>query len=140
MAAQDDRSAVEITRMSLRGDGWIGYSEDAVYVDEGGDDRVKIPHDAVEAVTLRTLEWDLAVMSLLLVGVGAYVVVTRNPLVGVAFAAVGAFSAYRTYRHRHELAIRVRNRPKPLTVHPEHPHQCLDALSDRVGLQKQTGP
>jgi len=133
MAAQTDRHDVEISRMSLRGGGWIGYSEDAVYVDEGDDDRVKIAHDAIEAVTLRTLEWDLAVMSLLLVAVGAFLALTRNPPVGLVFAAGGAVSAYRTYRNRHELGIRIRNRPKPFTVHPEHPTQCLRTLEKTVG-------
>ena len=125
---------VEITRMSLRDDGWIGYSEDAVFVDEG-DRRVKVQNDAVEQIALHSLEWDVAVMSVLLLGVGAYVFLTRNPLVGVGFAALGAFSLYRTYRNRQELSIRVRDRAKPITVHPEHPVECHETLVDQVGLR-----
>jgi len=129
-----ERRDVEITRMSLRDDGWIGYSEDAVYLDQD-DERVKIQQGAIEEVGLRTLEWDVAVMSLLLVGVGAYVAWTRNPLVGVAFAAVGVFSFYRTYRQRYELVIRVSNQPKPLRVYPAHPVKCQQTLADRIGLE-----
>jgi hypothetical protein len=135
MAEQDsDDTAVEITRMSLRGGGWIGYGDDAVYVDREGDDRVKIRNDAVTQIGLRWLEWDVAVMSVLLVGVGAYVVFTRNPLVGVAFAAIGVASAYRTYRQRWELVIHVSDKRKPVAVHPEHPEECKDRLADRIGL------
>lgn len=124
---------VDVRRMALRGDGWIGYSDEAVYVAEDGE-RLKIRNEAVELISLHQVEWDLAVMSLLLVGVGGYVVATLNPFVGVAFAAVGVFSLYRTYRRRYELVIRVANRPKPITVFPEHPTECHETLADQVGL------
>lgn len=125
---------VEITRMSLRGGGWIGYSEDAVFVERDGE-RIRIADDAIEGISLHTLEWDVAVMSVLLVGVGGYVVATRNPLVGVAFAAVGAYSLYRTYSKRYELLVHVANEPKPVSVHPEHPVECHGVLADRTGLE-----
>jgi hypothetical protein len=127
----DDPGAVEITRMPLRGGGWIGYSDDAVFVVDG-DDRLKVANDNVEQVALRTLEFDLAVMSLLLVAVGGWVVLNRNPWVGVAFAALGVGSLYRTYRQRHELVIRVENEAKPIAVHPEHPSECHQTLVDRI--------
>jgi hypothetical protein len=136
MAAQDsDESAVEITRMALRGGGWVGYSDDAVYVDREDDDRVKIHNDAITRVGLRWLEWDVAVMSVLLVGVGGFVTLTRNPLVGVAFVVIGVASCYRTYRKRWEVTIRVQDRRKPVAVHPEHPEECQSRLADRVGLE-----
>jgi hypothetical protein len=120
--------------MSLRGGGWIGYSDDAVFVDRD-DERLKIPREAVLEVALRTIEWDLAVMSLLLVGVGGFVAWTRNPLVGVAFAAIGLASCYRTWGNRNELVIRVENEPKPVTVHPDHPQECHGTLVDSLGLE-----
>lgn len=126
-----DTADVEITRMSLRGGGWIGYSEDAVFVVDG-DRRLKIRNEDVEQVALHRLEFDVAVMSLLLVGVGVYVAWTRNPWVGAAFAAVGAFSLYRTYRQRYELVVRVADAPKPVTVHPEHPVECHETLAARI--------
>jgi hypothetical protein len=125
---------VSVTRMDLRGGGWIGYSDDALFVDDG--ERVKVRQADVARLRLRTLEWDLAVMSLLLVGVGGYVVATRNPLVGVAFALVGGWSLYRTYRGRYALVIRVADRPKPLSVHPVEPTECYETLAARIdGLE-----
>lgn len=126
-----DASDVEITRMGLRGGGWIGYSEDTVFVVDG-DDQVKIAHDAIERFALRTLEFDIAVMSVLLVAVGGWVTLNRNPLVGVAFAAVGLFSAYRTYQQRNELVIDVANESKPISVYPEHPSECHSTLVEQV--------
>lgn len=125
---------VAITRTPLRPGGWIGYADGAVYVDRD-DQRTRIGTDAITGVALRTAEWDLAVMSLLLVGVGGYVGVTRNPLVGVGFALVGALSLYRSYRRRHRLAIHVENRPKPTVVYPEYPAECHEALAEHAGLR-----
>lgn len=122
---------VEITRMELRGGGWIGYSADAVFVVDG-DDRVKVSKGAIEGLALRTLEFDIAVMSLLLIAVGVYVSLTRNPLVGVGFGAVGVYSAYRTYQQRHELVIDVANEPKPISVYPAHPSECHGTLVEQV--------
>ncbi|SEW31418.1 hypothetical protein [Halobacterium jilantaiense] len=135
MTAQDPaRRDVEITRMALRDGGWIGYSEDAVFLDRDGQ-RVKLHDDAVTGIGRRVLAWDTAVLSLLLVGVGGWVVLTRNPLVGVAFAAVGLFSLYRTYQDRQALVIHVADRAKPFAVHPEHPAECHERLAEETGLR-----
>lgn len=123
--------AVDITRMDLRGGGWIGYSDEAVFV-EDGEDRVKVTQEHVEQLALRTLEFDVAIMSLLLIGVGAWVVLNRNPLVGLGFAVLGVYSLYHTYRQRHELVIEVKNEPKPLSVHPVHPSECHEALVEQI--------
>jgi len=120
--------------MALRDGGWIGYSEDAVFLDRD-DQRVKIHDDAVTGIGRRVLAWDTAVLSLLLVGVGGWVVLTRNPLVGVAFAAVGLFSLYRTYQDRQTLVIHVEDRAKPVAVHPQHPAECHERLAEETGLQ-----
>jgi hypothetical protein len=130
-------SDVEITRMGLRNGGWVGYSADAIFVDRG-DERVKIHDDAVSRIGLRMLAWDTAVLSLLLVGVGAYVVSTRNPLVGLGFAAVGAYSLYRTYDDRQAVVIHVEDRRKPVAVHPEHPAECHERLAAEAGLEEPT--
>ena len=121
--------------MALRDGGWIGYSEDAVFL-QRDDERVKIHDDAVTGIGRRVLSWDVAVMSVLLVAVGGWVVLTRNPLVGVAFAAVGLFSLYRTYAKRQALVIHVEDRAKPLAVHPEHPAECHERLAAETGLQE----
>lgn len=132
------RSDVEITRMGLRDGGWVGYSADAIFVDRGGDERVKIHDDAVTRIGLRMLAWDTAVLSLLLVGVGAYVVATRNPFVGLGFVAVGAYSLYRTYDDRQAVVIHVEDRRKPVAVHPEHPTECHERLAAEAGLEEPT--
>jgi hypothetical protein len=132
---EPDRSDVTITRMGLRDGGWIGYSADAVFL-QRDDERVKIHDDAVTGIGRRVLSWDVAVMSVLLVAVGGWVVVTRNPLVGVAFAAVGLFSLYRSYAKRQALVIHVEDRAKPLAVHPEHPAECHERLAAETGLQE----
>lgn len=125
---------VTVRRMPLREGGWVGYGDDAVYVARD-DGNVEVRTDDVVRVSLRTVEWDLAVMSLLLVGVGGYVAATRNPLVGAAFALVGVASLYRTYGHRHRLRVHVEGRARPLTLHPEHPAACHDTLADLAGLR-----
>lgn len=136
MTEQDPkRRDVEITRMTLRDGGWIGYSEDAVFVNRD-DQRVKIHDDAVQGIGRRVLAWDTAVLSVLLVGVGGWVVLTRNPLVGVGFTAVGLFSLYRTYQKRQALVIHIEDRAKPLAVHPEHPAECHERLAEETGLQE----
>jgi hypothetical protein len=126
---------VTITRMPLRESGWVGYTSDAVYVQRTDDSDVKIDIANLTRITLQPLEWDLAVMSLLLVGVGAYVAVTRHVPVGVAFGVVGCWSSYRTYRNRYALRIYVTDRRKPLTIHPVDPVDCQQTLSDVAGLE-----
>lgn len=123
--------AVDVTRMSLRNGGWIGYTADALYL-ERGDEKIKIHNDHVRKVALRTLRWDLAVMSALLIGVGGYVMLIRNPLVGAGFAVVGFLSLYRTYTARYELLVHVENKPKPVTMYPTHPVECHEKLVESI--------
>jgi len=134
--AVDDRgdgaSEAAITRMGLRMGGWIGYNDEAVYIDRDDGEKIKIPHGSVKQVALRNAEWDLAVMSLLLVGVGAFVGATRNPIAGVAFGAVGVASLYWTYRKRYKLVIHVENKRKPISVYPTHPGECHETLVEQI--------
>ena len=124
--------AVEITRMSLRTGGWIGYTADALYI-ERDNEKIQIGNEHIREIALRSLRWDVAIMSALLIGLGGYVVVIRNPLVGVAFAVIGALSLYRTYTKRYALVLRVENEPKPVVVHPTHPKKCHETLVASVG-------
>jgi hypothetical protein len=126
--------SVEITRMSLRDGGWVGYSENAVFLDRD-DRKVKIRSSDISTIALRVIKWDVAIMSALLVGLGGYVVATRNPLVGLGFAAIGIFSLYRTYTKRYELVIQVENETKPVTMYPAHPKKCHETLADGLGLE-----
>lgn len=128
----DDSRGTAITRMQLRMGGWIGYSDDSVYIDRDDGEKIKIRHERVARVTLRNAEWDLAVMSLLLVGVGGFVGATRNPIAGVAFGAVGVASLYWTYRKRYKLVIHVENKRKPISVYPTHPSECHETLAEQI--------
>ena len=132
MNDRDDPDETTITRMGLRRGGWIGYNETGVYVDRDDETRIKIQHGNITQVGLKSAEWDLVVMSVVLVGVGVFVGTTRNPLVGTGFAAVGVASLYWSYRKRHELVIHVANEPKPIAVYPTHPTECHETLADRV--------
>jgi hypothetical protein len=128
---------VTVTRMSLREGGWIGYNDDAVFLDQEDGQRIKVDHDNITQIALETIEWDLMILSVILVGVGTYVGATRNVLVGVAFGAFGCWSCYRTYSKRYELHIHVEGRHKPLAVHPVEPGECHETLADVAGLEKR---
>lgn len=123
--------AVDVTRMSLRNGGWIGYTADAVYL-ERDDEKIKISNEHVSEVALQTLRWDLAVMSALLIGVGGYVMLIRNPLVGAAFAVIGILSLYRTYTARYQLLVHIENKPKPVKTYPTHPVECHRKLVENI--------
>jgi hypothetical protein len=121
-----------ITRMQLRMDGWIGYNDEAVYIDRNDGEKIKIRHEGIMRVALRNVEWDLAVMSLLLVGVGAFIGATRNPIAGIGFGVVGVVSLYWTYRKRYKLVIHVENKRKPISVYPTHPSECHETLVEQI--------
>lgn len=118
---------VDVTQMSLRDSGWIGYTDEALYI-ERDDQKIQIANEHVRKVMLQSLRWDLAIMSALLIGVGGYVGITRNPLVGIVFAIVGVLSMYRTYSNRYALRIRIENESKPVTVYPTYPVECYETL------------
>ncbi len=132
----DEAGEVTLTRMALRDGGWIGYGDDAIFV-QRDDERVKIRYANVTQLSLRTLEWDLAVMSVVLVAVGTFVAATRNTQVGIVFGAIGVWSFVRTYRSRYELLIHVEGRPKPLAVNPVEPGECHERLAEVTGLEVQ---
>ena len=125
-AADGERT---ITRMGLRDGGWIGYDDAAVFVRRDDEADVRIRLSNVEGVSLQYLEWDLAIMSVLLLGLGGFVGATRNVLVGVGFVVVGLWSLHRTYRKRYELRIHVANESTPLGLHPTHPKECRETLA-----------
>ena len=123
-----------IAEMPLRSSGWVGYSDDAIVIND--DECKKIHTEDVAEIGLRTLQWDIAVMSILLVGVGGYIVLTRNPFIGLCFALVGLGSLYRTYTHRQALVIQIRNHQKPVIIHPTNPETCHDKLAETAELNQ----
>lgn len=132
MNDREDGAETTVTKMSLRPGGWIGYNNDAVFVQRDGKQNIKIRRGDIARVSLNTIEWDLAITSLLLIGVGLFVGATRNVLVGLGFVAVGCWSFYRTYSKRYGLVIRVQDEPAPVAVHPVAPKECYETLGDLV--------
>lgn len=123
-----------IAEMPLRSSGWVGYSADAIIINDDDDDYKKIYKENIAEIGLRTLQWDMAVMSILLAGVGGYIILTQNPLIGLCFALVGLGSLYRTYTNRYALIIQSKNHHKPVTIHPTHPKECHEQLAEKVEL------
>jgi len=132
----DEPGDVTVTRMGLRDGGWVGYGDDAIFIARD-DEKIKISHANVTQLSLRTLEWDLAVMSVVLVAVGTFVAITRNVYIGIIFGAIGFWSLVRTYDDRYELIVHVEGRAKPVSVHPVDPGECHERLAEVAGLELQ---
>jgi hypothetical protein len=113
-AALDEGEALRHHSL-LRTGGTAGLTDDRLLVLD--EERVSAELDAIEEVTVQTLDRFLVVLSVLLVGFGLYS--TRmHVLGGVAFALVGLASCYWTYRNRNEVLVRVRGRANPLKLYP----------------------
>lgn len=132
MDRSDNVNDTTITRMGLRSGGWIGYNEEGIYINREDETRIKIKHGNVTQVGLRNADWGVVVMSVLLVGIGAFVGTTRNLLVGIGFAAIGLVSIYWSYRKRYKLVIHVENERTPISVYPTHPTKCHETLAERI--------
>lgn len=118
--------------MDLRPGGWIGYNDEGVYINRGDEDQIKIRHGNVAQIGLKSTDWGIVVMSLLLVGIGAFIGATRNPFVGVGFAVAGLVSLYWSYRKRYKLVIHVENERTPISTYPTYPAECHETLAERV--------
>jgi|GEM_PF-575726 len=92
---------------------------DALLVDKGDDEQVRVELDDLLEVTRREMDWFTGVLSVVLVGIGLYLT-QEHVLGGLGFAAAGVVSVYLTYRRRDEINLRVRGRTKPLKVYPEN--------------------
>lgn len=136
MASPDGRS------FSLRFGGSLTVSRDELVVNRDGsgtgentDPPLRIEPDDVVEVTLDSIDYFLLVLSLAIVGFGV-LSLERNLLAGLAFAAIGLASGYRTYRRRDALRIRVSGRAKPIVLYPENPAAVAKALETHVAAEK----
>lgn len=111
-------------------DGWTGFDGEALYVERDGE-RVRVAFANVTELSYRDTDYFIAVLSLVLVGFGVWFL--RESPFSLLFSVVGVASLYRLYRHRGEVVVRVADRPKPLTFHPEAGGGFYDALAEAVG-------
>lgn len=97
-----------------------------------GDPGVKIDYDDVVEITVEEIDWFGVVLGLAVVGFGL-VSITRDALLGAAFAALGVGSLYLTARRRNRVVVRVTGRPKPVTLYPEDATAFYRTLGDAAG-------
>lgn len=102
---------------ALRRGGEVRVLEDALVVDRGAGEPVRVELDDVVEVTQRSVDWFTGILSVVLVGIGVYLT-REHVLGGLLFAGAGAASVYVTYRRRNETNLRVRGRAKPLKLYP----------------------
>lgn len=110
-------------------EGWAGFDDTALYVDRDGE-RVRVAFENVTELAYRDTDYFVAVLSLVLVGFGVWFL--RESPFSLLFSLAGLASLYRLYRHRGEVVVRVTDRPKPLTFHPEDGGAFYDALAEEV--------
>ena len=107
-------------------DGWAGFDDEALYVEREGE-RVRVAFDHVTELSYRDTDYFVAVLSVVLVGFGVWFL--RESPFSLLFSLAGVASLYRLYRHRGEVVVRVADRPKPLSFHPEGGGEFYDALA-----------
>lgn len=112
---------------ALRREDSITLTEDGVYVDRADGETVFAALDDVVEIQHESVDWFIAILSVCLLGFGLYST-TEHVLGGLGFAAAGVASLYLVYRKRGAISFKVTNRPKPLTVYPEHPERVYRAL------------
>ncbi len=132
-----DRSGLELEagerlhyRAELRRGGDVAVTEDRVLV-RSADDLVSVPYENLSEVNYEEFDWFLAIISVALVGLGAYGL-TQNPLLGLFFALAGLWSLYRLYRLRGLVRIHTHSQPKPLELYPEDVDELYGALEPAI--------
>lgn len=130
-ASPDDSTVLELERQTaLRvADGWAGFTADALFVERGGE-RIRVDFDNITQLSYRDTDYFIVVLSVVLVGFGLWFV-PESPF-SLLFSVAGLASLYRLYRHRGEVVVRVTDRPKPLTFHPEDGGAFYDALGEEM--------
>jgi hypothetical protein len=123
-------------RGDLRGGGRVEIATDALWVDRDGETGVRVALDDVAAVSVRDVDWFLAVTSLALAGFGV-LSLERNVLLGAGFAAAGLASLYLTYRKRDAVTVRVTGRSKPLRLYPADAGAFAAAMADALDGDEQ---
>lgn len=116
---------------ALRRGGSLTLTPDGIYVDRPDEDTIRVDHGNVIEIQYESVDWFVAILSVVLVGFGLYST-PRDVLLGLAFAAAGAVSLYLTYRKRDKLSFKVSGRAKPLLVYPENAERVYRTLGALV--------
>lgn len=126
-----DAASLDLHRQApLRvGDGWAGFDDEALYVERDGE-RVRVDFENVTEFSYRDTDYFVVVLSVVLVGFGVWFV--RETPASLLFSLAGIASLYRLYRRRGELVVRVADRPKPLSFHPEDGGGFYDDLAEAM--------
>lgn len=96
---------------SLREGGVVGITDDRLVV--VSDPSVSVPLENVREIKIEAFDWFLGVLSVVLVGFGVYSL-RMHVLGGLAFAAAGLASLYRTYRRRGRVIVELHSDATPI--------------------------
>lgn len=113
----------------LRPGGRVGLTDERLLVVR--EETTSVEFSSVQAVEMEDFDYFVGLLSLLLVGVGLWGL-TRNPPLGLLFAAAGAVSVYVSYRKRSKATVQVHDRAKPLVLYPADAGGFYDALGRQL--------
>lgn len=91
-----------------------------------GDERFKVAFDHVAQVTVDDYDYFLVILSVVLVGFGVWF--ARQQPLALVFSLAGLVSGYLVYRRRNRVVIHIRNRPKPVVLHPTEVTELQERL------------
>lgn len=116
-------------RAETRGGGEVGLTDERLLVDDGT--VVAVPLENLESVDVRSVDWFLVVMSLVLAAVGV-LAAGDHLLGGLALVAAGLASLYVTYRKRGQVTINTHTRAKPVQVHLDDTEEFRERVKQAV--------
>jgi hypothetical protein len=119
---------------ALRHGGRVGLTDERLLVVR--EETTSVEFSAVEAVEMEDFDWFVGLLSVLLLGLGLWGL-TRNPPLGLLFAAAGVASVYVSYRKRSKATVLVHDRPKPLTLYPTAAGEFYDALGRALATYRE---
>lgn len=136
-ASESDRKPATRFETGTRFGGWVGLTDEALLLARD-DECVRVALDDVAQVTVEEYDYFLAVLSAILVGFGLWY--ARQHPTALLFSLAGLASGYRVYRHRGEVTVHVRDRPRPIRFHPRDLDGFLTAVESSGEAEFHGGP
>lgn len=96
------------------------------------DETEAIPLPAIESLQIHSVDWNLAVLSVLLVALGGYLLNQSN-VVGYVFVPAGLVSLWLTYRARGKVLVKRRDDEPKLAFYPDDReafHEAIQGVID----------